>query len=230
MEAQASRFKNQNYSFPKEYQEEYDKLVVDGDWQLRENSMPVWYKDRFLKISEFQRHLSGALVEVIFNIKHFLVAPNQKLKKAGSNTFSGHLEQVTILDLGISDVASPFSQRQRNGPIRIQQQTPMKTDEAPKEQQSNQAPPAHPLQPDGTSEDAITITQTEGAGPQEPTSNNMGPMSVDEFIEGSSNNEKRKADCDIQDDGVNNTEEELSISVAGVEGEGARHAKKRRRV
>ncbi len=109
---------------PQDYQDDYNNLIAQGDMQLKEGNMPVWYKDRFLKISEFQRYLSGALVEVIFSIKHFYVGPNLKTKKPGSNTYSGLVHQITILELATTEGPNPFSQQM--APLLINQQSPVK--------------------------------------------------------------------------------------------------------
>lgn len=223
--AQARRFKNQNYSMPKDYQEDYDNLIAQGDVQLRDGSMPVWYQDRFLKITEFQRYLSGALVEVIFNIKHFLVAPNQKFNKAGSNTYTGQLQQITILELGPSDSPNPFSQRQ--GPLRINQQSPHKSQAVYEKIQPNQTSP--PDKPQST----VSLPGHDGLS--EPTPNS-GPFKLfsssdiagpQEFVEGSSTGEKRKNISEVEDEINEGDEAEESDVTVGI-GE-SRSVRKRRR-
>lgn len=216
---------------PKDYQDDYDNLIAQGDIQLRDGSMPVWYKDRFLKISEFHRYLSGALVEVIFNVKHFLVAPNQKFNKVGSNTYSGQLQQITILDLGPSDSPNPFSQRQ--GPLRINQQSPLKPKEAqsiqpqatvPEDSQSTELPlPVRvvpsPAIPELSPNSASTLSGSDTDAPPE-------------FIEGSSTLGKRKDIADVEPEVEVNDEDEAEAEaigdIAGIEQR--RSVKKRRRV
>ncbi|KAF8180866.1 hypothetical protein BJ912DRAFT_929188 [Pholiota molesta] len=127
------KMKNQLYPISNDFKDDFNALLEEGKFQLRLETLPVWSNTKLLKISDFHRSLSGALVEVDFCVKHyFMKKQGEQDLNRGTNTFSSDMQQVNILRFAPPPIPSPYAGRAVAGPLRISQSSPKKSKAAQK--------------------------------------------------------------------------------------------------
>jgi hypothetical protein len=167
------RVQAEEYPISNEFKADFDEFIENGKMQLREDTLPVWFNKKLLKPADFEKYLSGALVEVDFCLKHFFLRPQDG--ERGSNTYTGAMQQVKILRLPPPPTPSPFSSRSAQGPIRINQVSPKK--------KQARTISAHPTVGEG-SQTSLPADHTEQGFEESLSSSSLG---------------KRKEDANVQD-------------------------------
>ncbi|KAF9472625.1 hypothetical protein BDN70DRAFT_938047 [Pholiota conissans] len=121
----ARRMLTGTYPIGSDFKDEMQSLVNASKFHVR----PLLRVHRYgvqtaLKLKDFESELAGALVEITFSLKHYTMGANTP--GGPTNTFSGAMHQVLILQDAPPPAISPFDEDQRQGPLRLRQESPKK--------------------------------------------------------------------------------------------------------
>ena len=86
-------------------------------WHVNRDPLPAFdMKGRFIKVHNLESLLTGSLVLVYFELKHYAIK-SKKTDNIAGNTFSAISTQVKVLEPGTEHRQSPYKSLMLKGPI-----------------------------------------------------------------------------------------------------------------
>ena len=75
--------------------------------------MPVFVKDKFVELADVEETITGALVEIHFEFRHY------HIKSKEQDSFNATVQQILVLQPGTIRPSTPYKRKSvREGPIR----------------------------------------------------------------------------------------------------------------